>query len=383
MKNNSTAVDAIRALGLVRGAEMSGMEEIKSELLKFFQLKHIIKTANSILKKAEYADTEQMIADVKRSLEEIASFNTNSECSIIKLTEETIVDTLTKPKDERIGTFIKEIDMNIGGGLTKGEIGEFIAPTGFGKTTFGSILASNLAKNNFKVFQLVFEDEKVNLVRKQIARLANIPAGTLRGLNIDEAHEIVKTISNLPSFPNIKKNLYIAKMPNGETTVEMVDSELTKLKNREEFVPDVVIIDYLKCFKYKHQNGGGEGAAELAATVRKIQNLIADKHNCVVWLMHQTNVVGVKADDPTGGLASVMGSYEITNPAAVVLTLKRTPEQKQQKRADILFSKCRHYSPDHNLENIIFDGGNLQIDCTEVDYHNDIDKIYNDGNYNR
>lgn len=375
-KANKSTVETLRALGMVKGASVANMRDIKNEMLKFFQLKYIVKAANQIIQKAEYADAVELIESARKSLDEIAGLNNGSDCTIVRITEDTVLDALTRPMEERIGTYIKEIDINIGGGLTKGEIGEFIAPTGFGKTTFGSILASNLAIHGRKVFQLVFEDERNNLVRKQVAQIANISAGKLRGLNLDEANVLTKTVANSPSFPAVKNNLCLAKMPNGDTTVEMVDSELTKLANKEGFVPDVVIIDYLKCFKYKHQNGGGEGAAELAATVRKIQNLIADKHNCVVWLMHQTNVGGVKSDDQTGGLASVMGSYEITNPAAVVLTLKRTPEQKQQNRADILFSKCRHFSPDHHLTDIVFDGGRLVIDCSETVRNDDPTKIF-------
>ena len=83
-----------------------------------------------------------------------------------------------------IPTGISKLDDTLNGGLEKKKIGIIIGSAGFGKSTFSTAIASYAAtykcplNNNegYKVLQIYFEDDDVDIARKHFSRITNIEA---------------------------------------------------------------------------------------------------------------------------------------------------------------------------------------------------------------
>ena len=181
----------------------------------------------------------------KRLLKECNNVITTDELgSEIKFTKDNVEKVLTESEGEVIPTGIKEIDLRITGGLGRTEIGLFTALTGYGKTTFGSIIAHNAAMLGFKVLQIYFEDKETNMLRKQISiSTGNERINSFLGVKEERAGYYADKIVSTDEWKMKQENQKLIKMRDKQTTVENIEDEIEQLINNENFRPDLIIID--------------------------------------------------------------------------------------------------------------------------------------------
>ena len=340
---------------------------IKEELINFFKWKYAIMVFNKGLEKLKDGYDE---AAFKKMLKEVSVLTSPEEkYQEIKFTRENVIKVLTEGDDEVIPTGIKGIDERIAGGLGRTEIGLFTALTGYGKTTFGSILAHNAAVNGYKVLQIYFEDKQTDMLRKQIAIIdGGMRINELKGMSYESAEKCASFIERNDGFIKASENHILAKMENKQTTVEDIEELIEYLLNTENFRPDMVVIDYFGCLKFS-RNGAKDMWVAQADCMRKIKNL-AYNYNVAVWVMQQNNRPSA---DKVAGMGNWQGAYEATQPASLWIELQRSAEQKQNNRADLIFNKTRHSQPKDDLIDIVFDNGRMKIDCSnDEDEYEDI-----------
>ena len=270
------------------------------------------------------------------------------------------------------------------GGLGRGEIGLFAAPTGYGKTTAATIFAHNASKLGYNVVQIFFEDKPEDIVRKHLAMIMDTNSNTFRRMDEDEAGRIANDAMSRTGSITVSEHLKLVRMADGNTTVEDIDNLIKGLINADDFKPDMVLIDYFSSLKHSSDPFKNKWEAQ-ARCMRKIVDTIAYKYNCAVWVMQQTNR-GAVAKEADNTMASWQGSYEATQPASVWLMLQRTKEQKANFKADIIFQKTRHSQPKNDLYDIVFDNARLRMDCSgamtaddDLEWKDDV--IKNNGNF--
>ena len=155
-------------------------------------------------------------------------------------------------------------------------------------------------------------------------------------------------------------------MRNGETTVEDIMTEVRKLKTLEDWVPDLIFIDYFSCLRttsnetIRMQN---EWQA-MERCMKKIE-LFANSENIAILVAQQTNRNGMDEDTANKRMANIQGSYRITQPASIILYLDRTGCEKN--RANLYIDKARgcDVNGKTDYENILLDNGTCQIDLSD------------------
>ena len=354
----STAIMKVKATSSV------GIDAIKEHMIKFFTLKEILRMGREIedgIKMEEGTDTI-----IKKTMKQIDKITKIGESHVVEanLTKENFYRSLSSGDNETITTGIPEIDEGIGGGLRREDIGLFVAPTGFGKTTMATVLAQNAAIAGYKVLQIFFEDKPDDILRKHIAKALNSSCDRLQKLTTEQIDTIVKqldsTIKN--RLKMVHDNVRLVKMADGETTVEDIEEEIRRNINNN-FRPDLVIIDYFSSLKHS-TNEFKKIFESQPRCMRKIKEL-AYKYNIGFWVMQQTNRTAVSKDGDTETMGNFQGSFEATQPCSVYLTLERSPEQKANGRANIVFNKTRHSQPQHKLDNIVFNNARLIVEMDE------------------
>ena len=149
---------------------------------------------------------------------------------------------------------IEKLDETLGGGLDKGKLGLIIAPAGFGKTSFTTAIDSFAATyrcdmNNhqgFKVLQIYFEDDDVDITRKHYSRLTQMEARYFKRLNNVEKNEIANILDTHPEKDTLRENLRIKRFKTGTKSASDIEIYIKKLIN-SGFKPDLVSIDYFEC----------------------------------------------------------------------------------------------------------------------------------------
>lgn len=268
-------------------------------------------------------------------------------------------------EDEVVPTGIEKLDKMLVGGLGRQEIGLFVAPTGYGKTTAGTIFAHNAALRGYKVVQFYFEDKPEDILRKHLAMTMGENTRYFRGMDENMANKTTDVLENTGEVTTLGDNLVMCKLEVGTTTIEDLEFQIKKLINEKGFKPDLVVIDYFSCLKMTNSPYKNQWDAE-ANAMRKIKEL-SFRYNMAIWVMQQTNRTAVSKDGDADTMGNWQGAFAATQPASVWLLLKRTKEQKANFRADIIFLKTRHSQPKEDLTDILFDNSKLQIDCDDTD----------------
>jgi replicative DNA helicase len=161
---------------LMHETSYNGCDWIKDKSIAFFKQQNMVKIAHKILEIAGSGDLDrypecQKLIDDMSTIGQEEDFGYN----IYDMMEKALSNDYTVS----IPTGVKQLDDVLGGGLDKGKIGLIIAAAGFGKTTFTTAIASYAATyrcdmnnhNGFKVLQIYFEDDDVDITRKHYSRI--------------------------------------------------------------------------------------------------------------------------------------------------------------------------------------------------------------------
>lgn len=209
-------------------------------------------------------------------------------------------------------------------GISKGEIGLLMAATGVGKSVFLTYIANNFMLGGYKTLHLVFEGNIDNYIINHRRKLNNPTEEQLRR-------------------GNTTANLKIIKMSSNQTTTKDIE-ELIKDQINQDFVPDVVVIDYVDCLvsttQVKEHWQGDIGI------INELEHL-SQKYNLAIWSAVQSNRSGINKDLD---LSNAAGSISKLQKASMVIALTRTPEQEERNTADLKILKNRFGNKDTSYD---------------------------------
>ena len=123
--------------------------------------------------------------------------------------------------------------------MDKGKLGLLIAPAGFGKTSFTTAIDAYAATykcdmNNhegYKVLQIYFEDDDVDITRKHFGRITQTEARFMKRLDIADRDEIETTLRNHPNKDMIDENLRLKHFRTGTKSASDIEIFIKKIRN--------------------------------------------------------------------------------------------------------------------------------------------------------
>lgn len=251
-----------------------------------------------------------------------------------------------------IPTGINGVD-NLGGGLSKGELGVIIAAFGVGKSTGLTKIANTAYNNNQNVVQIFFEDNPKVIQRKHFTCWTGIELNKLS----DQKEEVRKMVDKIQSSHN--NHLILKKFPSAGTSMLHIEQYLRKLIS-EGIKPDLIVLDYIDCvvptrvFKDEY---AGEGDV-----MRQFETLI-DELNVAGWTATQGNRSSIGAAIVEGNM--IGGSIKKGQIGHFVMSFAKTLQQKEDGRATLAILKSRFSKDGLVFEDIIFNNGTMNIDTTQ------------------
>jgi len=258
-------------------------------------------------------------------------------------------------KDNRvpIPTGINGID-NIIDGLSSGEFGIILAPTGIGKTTVLTKIANTAYNYDKNVLQIIFEDNINEVVRKHYTIWTGVAPSKLA----DEEEDVVSIITERQT--QSKGQLKICKLPSDSVTITEIKSLLRKLA-MEGFKPDLIVIDYLDCIKHGNAMFGEEWKGE-GSVMRQIEAMTSE-FDVAIWGATQGNRESITTEVVTSDLMG--GSIKKAQIAHILISIGKTLEQKENKLATITLVKSRVSKDGVVFSNCHFDNEMVEIFTNE------------------
>jgi len=347
-----------------------GFNDITEIALKFFKQQNLIRVANKIIEVAKNGDVDrydecQKIFNDAILIDQSDDFGYN----IFDLKEKALSSDYTVS----IPTGVEQLDQVLGGGLDKGKLGLIIAAAGFGKTTFTTAIDSFAASykceanNNegFKVLQIYFEDEDVDITRKHYSKLTDTEARFLKRLDDSGRRTVEELLENHPNKEMLAKNLRLKRFRTGEKSATDIGLFIKRLINTG-FKPDLVTIDYFECIA--PEKGGYATDTEWTregVTMRKLENL-AHELDIAIWVPTQgtkdsmNSPEGVRMDQASGSAKKV-------HVAQLIISIARGIGDIDNNRAVISVLKNRSGKAGKIFNNVIFNNGTCTISCSDIE----------------
>lgn len=241
----------------------------------------------------------------------------------------------------KFSTGFKTLDNEIEGGIARGEVGLFIAPTGKGKSFFASNLARNYVKSGLNVLYVALEELENRMILRAEQQIGGIEKTTLLDDNMELREDVYDKIQEVYKDKLFMYgDYYISKNQPNEVTPSRLEQLIINTSIRKDKHIDVVIIDYPRLMRnpYSRYNDESDAGGKLFEDIRKL----AQKYNFLCWTLAQTNRSASSAEVVTR--EHVEGSRKILNTVELVLVLNQTSEEFQNGYLRLYLDKVRNGS---------------------------------------
>ena len=221
----------------------------------------------------------------------------------------------------------------------------------------------------YKVLQIYFEDDDVDITRKHFARITQTEARFMKRLDIANRDEIEYKLMSHPDKDLIGENLRLKHFRSGTKTASDIEVFIKKLINRG-FKPDLVTIDYFECIA--PEKGGHSTDSQWVkegVTMRKFENMAKDL-NCAIWIATQGNKDSINSPEVVR-MDQAGGSIMKVQVAQFIISIARALEDIDRNKAVISILKNRSGKSGKIFNNVKFNNGTCTISCDEVEEYDD------------
>lgn len=255
------------------------------------------------------------------------------------------------------------LDSKIGGGLSGGELGIVLSPTGGGKSMMLVKFGATALLAGKKVVYYSLELSETSIGNRFDACLNDIHMNMI----YEFKYEIEGKIKQIQESGG---ELFIKEYPTGTATIHTIKNHLSGLYRENGFFPDLILIDYADIMK--PLDNFSEKRHSLTSIYEGIRALSMEL-NIPAWTASQTNRNAVNKDD--FDLSSISESLGKAQTADVIVGVARTDADKLAKKAKLMLMKNRNGQDGYSME-MNFDTSKVLI---EINSPNDTGILTIDG----
>jgi replicative DNA helicase len=312
--------------------ESSTREYVYNNTLRFIRHKMM---SDKLSKSVELME-EGRFDEIGEEIKEVLIFNMDTSLGVKLEDIDERYRRINELMTEKVPTGFPQMDAVLHGGWAKKELYSVAAPPGVGKSIFLANWAINALKQNLNVLVYTLEISEERLSQRHDAILTKIPMDEL-ALDIERLKKKYSMVAK-----TIKTNLWVKEFPTKTVTVNHLKSHAEQLMLYENFVPDVILIDYAGLMKPTYRTG--DGYEDLKTIYEDLRGW-AGEANVPIVTAAQTNR---KSLDEKGGTkeiitqAQVSESLGITQTLDLFMTISQSRQEKEEGIINLYFDKHRH-----------------------------------------
>ena len=226
--------------------------------------------------------------------------------------------------ESRVKTGIGKFDLITKGGFPKKTLNVFLAPPHGGKTRDMVNVGAGALKNGFDVLYITMEMAAEEIGRRFDVNLMDVDFETLDTLPKDTFNARFKKMVT----SGTSGKLIIKEYPTGAASAAHFRALLADLKTKQNFVPDMVIIDYMNiCASEFYKAGSVHNTYSIVGSIGKELRALAIEYDFALITATQTNRSGV--DNSDVDMTSVSESAGTSMIADWILAIINTAELKE------------------------------------------------------
>lgn len=222
-----------------------------------------------------------------------------------------------------------------GGGVEKKTLNLVMAGTGVGKSIFLCHHAASYLNDGHKVLYITLELSEEKVAERIDANLLNISIGDIKNLPKQFYLNKVSAIRN-----KTNGRLIIREYPTASANILHFKTLLQELHLKNNFVPDVIMVDYLNIMTSARLKAGAVNSYQYNKSIAEELRGIAVEFNIPIWTATQVNRGGSSSSD--FGLEDTSESFGVPMTADLMIALISTPEFEEANQIMVKQLKNRY-----------------------------------------
>ena len=228
------------------------------------------------------------------------------------------------------------------GGLSNKTLNVALAGTGVGKSLFMCHCAASCIAQGKNVLYITLEMAEERIAERIDANMMNVPITDLRDLSKKMFDDRVDKIKN-----KIDGRLIIKEYPTASAHVGHFRTLLEELKVKQNFVPDIIYVDYLNiCVSQRLRGNVGANSYTIVKSIAEELRGLAVEFDVPIVTATQTTRGGYNNSDVD--LTDTSESFGLPATADLMFALISTEELEQQGHIMVKQLKNRYSDPTRN-----------------------------------
>jgi KaiC/GvpD/RAD55 family RecA-like ATPase len=229
---------------------------------------------------------------------------------------------------------VKTLNKITNGGLSPKTLNVILGGTGVGKSLILCDWTTGWILDGYKVLYCTMEMAEEKIAERIDANIVDVMLDDLKNLPKDI---FVKRFEK--QMTKTKGNLIIKEYPTAEPSVVHFESLLKELKIKKNFIPDIIIVDYLNiCSSARIRMGANVNSYTYIKSIAEELRGMAVRHNVPVVSATQSNRVGFTDSDP--GMQHTSESFGL--PATVDFFIAAITNEQLEKLGQYLIKQLKN-----------------------------------------
>jgi len=269
--------------------------------------------------------------------------------------------------EEKIPFDIELLNKITKGGISKKTLNVILAGTGVGKSLFMCHVAAGALVQNLNVLYITLEMAEERIAERIDCNLLNLTMDELKTIDRDIYTNRVNKVAN-----KTQGKLIIKEYPTATAHSGHFRALLEELKMKKEFVPDLVVIDYLNiCSSQRLRHGSNVNSYTYIKSIAEEVRGLAVEYNVPILSATQTTRSGFTNSDP--GLEDTSESFGLPATVDFMCALVSTEEMEQLNQIMVKQLKNRYSDPNYYKRFIVgVDRSKMKLYNVEMSAQNDI-----------
>mgnify|MGYP003632433081 FL=1 len=229
-------------------------------------------------------------------------------------------------------TIFESLNDALEGGLASKELAMVVAPPGVGKSLYLANQAVRSCLDGSNVLYISLEMSEDRVAQRLDSIFSRIRQDQLKNRCEDLKERLEQVTATVPDRGQLK----IKEFPTKRAGINQVRAYLNQLNNYENFIPDVIIVDYLELLATETDMAEYQAQERLAQELRGL----AIEHKCLVWTATQTNREGRKVRLITD--TELADSYGKTRVCDLVMSINQDEEEFDKGKSRVYIIKSRN-----------------------------------------
>ena len=229
-------------------------------------------------------------------------------------------------RENKLAFSIDILNKVTGGGVNRKSLNMFVAPPKAGKSLGLCSLAADYLRQGYNVLYITLELAEERIGERIDANLFNVEMRSVSTLDHDVFFGKIDQLK-----AKTRGKLRIKEYPTKTAGAGQFKNLLDDLKTKYDFVPDVMVVDYLGITaSTRHKTSSNVNSYTYQQSVSEELRALAVEYDMAVWTAVQTNRSGMDASDfGMGSIADSTGPIQTCDFAVAII---KTPELEEMNQ---------------------------------------------------